>query len=329
MTTFAASAPTRLDLAGAWTDVAPFATDEGGAVTSVAIDLRAHASFTPGGTDFRLISDDLCIETAAPTPDALPSGGPLALLAAAVRRWRPPAGQLRTWCEAPAGAGLGGSGALGVAITAALADVAGRSLDRAGLATAAWEVETIDAGRYCGMQDQFAAAFGGIHRFGFSASGVTVRSLDAPAGFDRTLAHHLIVCFTGQSRLSSDAINRVMDSYRARRPPVVAALRELATLADAMAEAVVHGDLPLIGALLRANWKAQQRLDDGMQTPTMARLEAAMDRVGAFGGKAAGAGAGGSMFFLVPDRDAAIEAAGSAGATVLPLHLPANGVTAG
>jgi galactokinase/mevalonate kinase-like predicted kinase len=34
-----AAAPVRLDLAGGWTDVAPFATREGGAVVAAAISL--------------------------------------------------------------------------------------------------------------------------------------------------------------------------------------------------------------------------------------------------------------------------------------------------
>jgi len=38
-----AAAPVRLDFAGAWTDVPPFSTDEGGAVVTAAISLFARA----------------------------------------------------------------------------------------------------------------------------------------------------------------------------------------------------------------------------------------------------------------------------------------------
>jgi galactokinase/mevalonate kinase-like predicted kinase len=54
-----------------------------------------------------------------------------------------------------------------------------------------------------------------------------------------------------------------------------------------------------------------------------------MRGAGALGGKAAGAGAGGSMFFLVAgDRRAAVDAATAAGATVLPVTWAAEGVRA-
>ena len=40
---YRARAPLRIDLAGGWTDVAPYAARSGGAVVNVAITLYAHA----------------------------------------------------------------------------------------------------------------------------------------------------------------------------------------------------------------------------------------------------------------------------------------------
>ena len=53
-----ASAPVRLDLAGGWTDVPPFATREGGVVVNAAIDLRVEAEFEPGREGLLLRSED-------------------------------------------------------------------------------------------------------------------------------------------------------------------------------------------------------------------------------------------------------------------------------
>jgi mevalonate kinase len=53
----------------------------------------------------------------------------------------------------------------------------------------------------------------------------------------------------------------------------------------------------------------------------MGRLEQAMRDHKVLGGKAAGAGAGGSMFFLAREPDPAVAlSARAAGATVLPLR---------
>ena len=82
-----------------------------------------------------------------------------------------------------------------------------------------------------------------------------------------------------------------------------------------------------VGALLSQNWERQQALDPGMRTDEMARLETAMQEAGALGGKAAGSGAGGTMFFLTRDDPRpAVAAARAAGATVLPMAWAREGV---
>jgi galactokinase/mevalonate kinase-like predicted kinase len=94
-----------------------------------------------------------------------------------------------------------------------------------------------------------------------------------------------------------------------------------------MPSALLAGDLARVGTLLSANWRLQQALDPGMCTPEMARLERAMVEAGALGGKAAGSGAGGSMFFLGPDDPGpAMAAARELGMRLLPVRWAAEGV---
>ena len=70
-----------------------------------------------------------------------------------------------------------------------------------------------------------------------------------------------------------------------------------------------------------------QVLDAGMCTPEMARLERAMRDAGALGGKAAGSGAGGSMFFLAPDDPREARAAVSRlGMRLMPVRWALMGV---
>jgi galactokinase/mevalonate kinase-like predicted kinase len=94
-----------------------------------------------------------------------------------------------------------------------------------------------------------------------------------------------------------------------------------------MAGALVSGDIGAIGRLLTQNWEHQLALDARMRTPEMARLEQSMRDAGALGGKAAGSGAGGCMFFLGPDDPAEmILAAARAEAVVLPVGWALRGV---
>lgn len=324
--TFRASAPVRLDFAGGWTDVAPFATRERGSVVNAAIDLRAEVEFTPGGEGYLLHSDDLQDTLTLDGPGALQNNGRLDLLKAALRRSGVGAGELRTRCSAPAGSGLGSSGALDVALIAALDAARGirRSLEE--LAEEAFLLESVEAALPGGKQDQYAAALGGFHHFRFENGKVITEPLALDPAFQGDLARQLVICYTGVSRVSSRTIQRVVEAYQRGDSQVVSALRALADVADRMAEALLARDLPRVGRLLGENWALQQKLDPDMRTPEMADLESAMKVAGATGGKAAGAGAGGTMFFLVEDSVRAGVAAEDAGARVLPTVWATGGV---
>lgn len=326
MNIFRASAPVRLDFAGAWTDVAPFATEVGGIVINAAIELRAHAEVIVGGDRYHLRSDDLDDQAEFATPAEFPRDGRLALLKAALRLSDPGPCQLRTWSEAPPGSGLGTSGAMDVALIAALDAARGVHHTHVKVAEAGYRLETLEAGHAGGKQDQYAAALGGFNRLDFGDHGVGVTPLELNAAFADDLVRHTVVCYTGKSRVSGDTITRVMSAYQRGERQVVAALRELLAIADRMTDALLAADLAAVGSLLSANWEQQQRLDPGMSTPEMVRLESAMTSVGAMGGKAAGAGAGGSMFFIVPDATQAEAAATACGAQVLSLRWASQGI---
>lgn len=323
-----ASAPVRLDFAGAWTDVAPFATHSRGVVVNAAINLRTRVALMPGQQRYHLRADDLDQQVDVASLAELEPDGTLDLLKAAIRRSELGPCSLRTSAEAPPGSGLGTSGALSVALTAAIATAQGRTLAPLEIAHQAWQLETVDAAVPGGQQDQYAAALGGFQHLTFDHGATTARELAIDPEFAKALAAHTVVCYTGQSRFSGSTITRVMTAYAGGDPIVVAALDAMVAIAEEMAGALEGSRLTQVGALLAQNWVQQQRLAPGMRTEAMAQLEAAMTRAGAIGGKAAGAGAGGSMFFLVPGRvDAAIAAARACGATILPTHWAGRGVS--
>lgn len=329
-TEFHASAPMRLDFAGGWTDVPPFSAREGGIVVNGAIGLHARVELKLGGTLLRFVAEDLGETLECANSGGLAAGGKLPLLTAALRTFPVLGGfTLTTRCDAPPGSGLGSSGALGVALVAVLTRARQESLDGREFAEQAWHVETIEARLPGGKQDQYGAALGGFHRLSFRDPDVGVEPVTLDPAFAQALERQTLVCYTNKSRVSGDTISRVMGAYERGDPTVTGALRALRDVANAMAEALRAADLARVGALLSENWKHQQALDPGMRTSQMARLEQAVADVGTLGGKAAGAGAGGSMFFIMKGAASdAREAARRAGASILPLQWSREGVRA-
>src|SRR5256884_4082439 len=117
-------APTRVDFAGSTLDIWPLYLFHPGSVTlNAAISLYASCRIeTNGGESIRLVSRDIQREESFPCFAALMKTKRyrLPLLAEITKFFRPQGGfTLMTDSKAPAGAGIGGSSALGAALCAA------------------------------------------------------------------------------------------------------------------------------------------------------------------------------------------------------------------
>jgi D-glycero-alpha-D-manno-heptose-7-phosphate kinase len=324
-----ARAPLRVDLAGGWTDVAPYAASRGGAVLNVAVTLYVHVIVETGGEGVQLHALDLGAHVTARRAEDLRADGELALLKAAARRYAPDGGfSLTARSDAPPGSGLGGSGALGVALVAALTAARGEQRLAAEVAADAFELERVDAGVMGGKQDQYAAALGGVQYLAFRDPAVTSTRLRLPPAAFRELEQSLVLGYSGASRFSHETHRRVWEAFAAGDGAVARALDGIRDCAVAMRETLVKGDLGETARLMNENWRYQQALAGGMQTDAMATLERAARAAGADGIKACGAGAGGCLAVLArPGREVDVAAAMRAlGATILRATFDSAGV---
>jgi D-glycero-alpha-D-manno-heptose-7-phosphate kinase len=324
---FRAAAPVRLDFAGGWTDVPPFSAREGGVVITAGVRLFAQAEVHVGGRGFRLVSEDLDDKLEVADSAGLVHDGRLTLHKAALRMLPVGACTLVTRSDAPPGSGLGTSGALDVALVAALSAARGESPDPVDIAERACHLEAVEAGIPGGRQDQFASSHGGFLRLDFKDPDAEVQRLAVDSKFAEDLGRRTILCYTTATRFSGATIDRVMHAYEQGNPEVARALHGIRAVAEAMGNAFVAADPAEIGRLMTENWRHQLALDPQMRTEKMAELEHAVLAAGALGGKAAGSGAGGCMFFLAPDDPrAVIEAAQECGVTILPVRWAMYGV---
>src|SRR5437762_10199963 len=109
---------------------------------------------------------------------------------------------ITTRCDAPPGSGLGSSGAMDVALVAALALARAEQLTAREIAEQAWYLETVEAKIPGGKQDQFAAALGGFQRLTFRDPDVGVEPITLDPAFATALARRTVLCYTGRSRVS-------------------------------------------------------------------------------------------------------------------------------
>jgi D-glycero-alpha-D-manno-heptose-7-phosphate kinase len=316
--TIRSKAPVRIDFAGGTTDLPAFASREGGAVVNATISRYAYCTLRPVPDDsIRIVSEDLQKYVEAENVKALEYDGNLDLLKAAVRRLGLECGlEIIVRCDAPPGSGTGASASVGVALIGMLDALRrrmgdrGRVMSRYDIAEMACSLEA-ELGIIGGKQDQFAAALGGINYMEFFPEGrVSVQRMELEPAVMHELEKHLVLCYSGESRLSGDTNDRMISAYVRGEERVVEGLRRVKAVAEEIRNALLGGRLEVLGELFEEETAARVRLADGVQTPVMQRLCDAAREAGAVGAKICGAGGGGCLLFCAaPDREAGVQRA--------------------
>ncbi len=297
---------------------------------NLAIDLPARAEVTPR-TDRRveIVSADrgrrLVVELPVRAKDFK---GPLSWLVRLAHAFAPDT-PLRLSCraEAPAGAGLGGSSALGIAVGAALAAATGESLSKPALLQRVMNLETREIGVPTGNQDYLAALWGGLAAYHHRADGVAREALPH-AG---RLATRLVLAYTGQPRQSGFSNWDMFRRYVEKDPVTTKRMHAIADLARSMRDALEAGDLDATGRLLGEEGRLRYSLAPSVATDALRAADRAARRAGALGAKVCGAGGGGCMVAFAKEgrRDAVAAAIAATGARVIQVRAAARGVVSG
>lgn len=307
-------APVRIDFAGGWTDVALFTEESKGLVVNGAINRYAYATLAiEGNADFpdsvelqrvidksiRIYSADFDTFVEAEDVRQLEYDGNIDLIKAAVRQMSIQFGgfDLITQSNAPPGSGLGTSAAMGVTligVLGALKDVTYVPYQYAELASS---IERHELGILGGKQDHYASAVGGISFMEFQDEEVKTSSLNIPPDIRYELEKNLVLCYTGQSRLSGNIHQNVTQAYKSEEPGVRKALDNLKEIAESTKNALMRGRLTDFGELLTENWQNQKQLHPSVTNDQIEKLFKIANENGAIGGKACGAGGGGCLLF--------------------------------
>jgi len=324
-----ASAPTRIDLAGGTLDIWPISQMVPEAVTvNMAVRLRAYASVTPRrDRKLEVLSVDRgrCVVHTLPLrPAAL--RGPLSWLVRLAHEFAPDTPlTLACRAEAPAGAGMGGSSALGIAVGAALARAVGERLSRQALLERVMNLETREIRVPTGRQDYLAALWGGLCAYRYRPDGVVREALpDA-----RRLEERLVLAYTGQPRQSGFSNWDMFRRFIEKEPATVRRMEEIAKLAQRMRQALAAGEIDDAGRLLGEEGRLRYRLAPSIATEALRAADRAARRAGALGAKVCGAGGGGCMVAFARDgrREDVSRAIAGTGASLLTVRVASRGVT--
>jgi D-glycero-alpha-D-manno-heptose-7-phosphate kinase len=296
-------APLRISFAGGGTDVPPYPQERGGAVLSVTINKYAYASLVPTDEDAITVQSlDYDVVAKYHTQEDLAYNGELDLVKATIRRLNIEKHGLHLFLhsDAPPGSGLGASSTLVVALVGLFRHWLRQPLTDYQIAELAYQIERVDLGIKGGMQDQYAATFGGVNFIEFYDKAVIVNPLRVSPDRLNELEYCLLLCYTGQSRLSAHIVERQTESYIQKKEEVVRALDAQKEMAIQMKNALLQGRLDDFGDLLHQAWQTKKQLDPAITTPQIDEMYAAARQGGAIGGKILGAGGGGYLLLYCP-----------------------------
>ena len=303
-----AKAPLRLGFAGGGTDVSPYCDEYGGCILNACISMYAYATLIPNGSGkIIFISEDRKEVSEVKTEKVLPYNGTLDLIKAVYNRVIKDFNieafsfEITTYVDAPAGSGLGSSSTLVVAVLKALTEYLRLPLSEYDIAKLAWSIEREDMKLSGGLQDQYAATFGGFNFMQFHDNQkVIVNPLRIKKSVISELEFNILLYYTGTSRLSAEIIDSQVHNVNAKLEKTLESMHNLKLGAIAMKEALVTGRIDQMGELLHEGWVNKKKTSSSISNEKIDEIYETALKAGAIGGKISGAGGGGFFMFYCP-----------------------------
>jgi D-glycero-alpha-D-manno-heptose-7-phosphate kinase len=326
-----AKAPCRVDIAGGTIDIWPLYLFHTSPVTvNFAVDRYASCILeTRADSRITLRSRDLNAQEEFESIAALRAAKryKLPLAAYVARYFAPDTGlDLVTDSQAPAGAGISGSSALIIALSAAFNKLtnAGHKLEK--LREIAQNIEAQIVRVPTGCQDYYPAMYGGVSAIELTEAGIARHALAVDLD---DLNERVVLAYTGVPRNSGINNWEVFKAHIDGDRAVHRNFDRIAQIARAMRQALEKPDWDEAARLLRQEWTNRKKNAPGITTPLIDRLVEVTRRAGAVGAKACGAGGGGCVFFLVERgaKSRVSDAIQKEGATVLPVRVAPRGVS--
>ena len=297
---FRSKAPLRISFSGGGTDVPPYVDEFGGVVLSTTINKYAYGTLVDcselqeGAAEIYSLDYDLLVKY--DIQSEVRRGSELDLIKAVCRRMsdgRPV--KLFLHSDAPPGTGLGSSSAMVVAVIALFEEWKREPMTPYEIAQLAYEIERIDLGIRGGKQDQYAATFGGFNLIEFRADTTIVNPLRIEPWILNELQYNLMLCYTGETRLSAGIIERQVEYCETRRKETMEALSQLKDITYQLKDALLQGKLDKFSDLLNIAGENKKRMNPETYSDRIDAMLNTAKKFGARAGKILGAGGGGYL----------------------------------
>jgi len=211
--------------------------------------------------------------------------------------------EIINWADIPTkGTGLGSSSSFLVGLLLALHTLEGRHVSKETLADQACYIEIEKCGKPIGIQDQYAAAFGGFNHMEFSPEKSTVSGFGFCDQEIRDISENLHLFYTGITRESKDILATQTENLISDEE-VIDNMHRNVEVANRLCESLAAKDISFIPITLRQNWELKKKFAGNVSNPELDRIHDVATTIGGAGaGKLIGAGGGGFFLFWANDK---------------------------
>lgn len=202
--------------------------------------------------------------------------------------------------DLPARSGLGSSSSFTVGLLHALYALQGKIVTKKKLSGDAIFVEQEMIKENVGSQDQVSVAFGGFNKIEFEGDhNILVTPITLTPQRLRELESHLMLFFTGMTRMASDIAAHKISQI----PKKNAELKEMHRMVDEAIGILNDGTkITAFGDLLHKAWRIKKSLSEKISNPVIDDIYKTAMNAGARGGKILGAGGGGFVLLFAEPK---------------------------
>ena len=206
--------------------------------------------------------------------------------------------KITTYSDAEIGSGLGSSSTLTVSLIKALSGYFNIKLSKKEIAKLAFQTERLDLGLEGGLQDHYAASYGGFNSIIINKKKITVKKINPNIKLLEKLNRSMLLIYSGISRDSSLQIRESLKKLENKNSSFLKYLHYQK-----------EKTLNLIKLLKKKNFnKAMNEIDKcwsyknsflKKDNPKLLKIIKKIKKCGAFSIKVSGAGGGGFLFCLI------------------------------
>ena len=300
--------PVRVSFFGGGTDYPDYFAENGGAVLSTSIDKYIYISVrkTTKVSDHKYKINYSKLE-ACNTIEEIEHP----VVRACIKHLNITDGlEMHVMSDLPAKTGIGSSSSFTVGLLNVLYALQGKMISKEQLGKEAIYIEQVMLSERVGVQDQLAAANGGLNYMEFLQNGtLKVNPIVVSRERVEELQNNLMMFYTGVSRFAHQVLEEQIKKTKEKTiAPDLAKIKQMVT--DGIDILLSNKSIDSFGELLHQGWVTKRGLSASISNDFLDDIYERARSAGAIGGKLLGAGGGGFFVFYVPKekRNAVVNA---------------------